>query len=74
VSLDGFVAGPDQSEENPLGSAHGAAPVGLHARGLVDEFELHVVPILLGDGDPALNLALDDLRPLLEAYQSHRYS
>jgi hypothetical protein len=73
VSLDGFVAGPDQSEENPLGvggmelhqwvfklvlTHHPRGPLEMEggasvvqqylAAGLVDEFELHVVPVLLG--------------------------
>ena len=90
ISLDGFVAGPNQSEENPLGeggerlhdsggSAGRLAPTPRqagrvneqHARrggkdvmlwgggqvgqqylaaGLLDELELHVVPVVLGDG------------------------
>src|SRR5947209_2868853 len=91
ISLDGFVAGPNQSEENPPGEGgerlhDWAAPLaawrqshgeqggevnesarivedsreniwgGAHiaqqylAAGLLDELELHVVPVLLGDG------------------------
>src|ERR671934_220916 len=52
ISADGFVAGPNQSEENPLGEGgerlHDWA-VSL-AAGLLDELELHIVPVLLGDG------------------------
>jgi hypothetical protein len=97
VSLEGFVAGPNQSEQDPLGvggmrlhewvfelgawrkqmgregdgrhrvgSRAGACGRGRHGRapgprgeaanrylaaGLLDEFELHVVPVLLGDGE-----------------------
>src|SRR2546427_195672 len=72
ISLDGFVAGPNQSEENPLGEGGerphewvvpqaacgkdvmlwGGAHVARQylAAGLLDELELHVVPVLLGDG------------------------
>ena len=80
ISLDGFVAGPNQSEENPLGEgttfhfvtdgiqsalaqareAAGGKDVVLWgggqaaqqylAAGLLDELELHVVPVVLGDG------------------------
>ena len=83
ISADGFVAGPNQSEENPLGEGHGGTTyhflthgieralerakesaggqdVGLWggaqvinqylAAGLLDELELHIVPVLLGGG------------------------
>jgi riboflavin biosynthesis pyrimidine reductase len=62
ISLDGFVAG--QSAENPLAAsgcttgwfrsrhALGGAQVANQylAAGLLNELELHVVPVLLGDG------------------------
>src|SRR5258708_2532476 len=55
MSLDGFVAGPNQSEQNPLGrggmplhqSAFGQQYLGA---GLSDEMRVRVVPVLLGDG------------------------
>src|SRR6266699_2083323 len=65
ISLDGFVAGPDQSRENPLGKrgrerageggvdiAGGASTVrqALIA-GVVDELTLDVAPVLLGSGE-----------------------
>src|SRR5438552_3269374 len=50
ISLDGFVAGPNQSEENPLGEGGGNIAQQYLAAGLLDELELHVVPVLLGDG------------------------
>jgi hypothetical protein len=42
ISLDGFVAGPNQSEENPLGEGGERDP----AAGLLGELELH-----LSDGE-----------------------
>src|ERR671924_669766 len=78
ISADGFVAGPNQSEENPLGEGGerlhdgieralerakeaangqdvmlwgGAQVINQYlAAGLLDELELHIVPMLLGDG------------------------
>jgi riboflavin biosynthesis pyrimidine reductase len=41
MSLDGFVAGKNQSQQNPLGYL---------AAGLIDEMEIHVLPVLLGEG------------------------
>ena len=97
VSLDDYVAGPRQSEENPLGvggeDLHhegieavleqakraagdkdvllggGASVVQQYlAAGLVDEFELHVVPVLLGDGERLLanvgNLEVEEVRAI----------
>jgi dihydrofolate reductase len=63
ISADGFVAGPNQSEENPLGEG-GESADGQDVRlwggaqiiqqylaaGLLDELELQIVPVLLGDG------------------------
>jgi hypothetical protein len=46
ISLDGFVAGPNQSKQNPLAQAANQ----YLAAGLLDELELHVVPVVLGDG------------------------
>lgn len=52
-SRDGYVAGPDQSEENQLGG--GASTVQQYlAAGLVDGFDLHVVPVVLGAGERLL--------------------
>ena len=91
MSLDGFVAGPNQSEEYPLGEggerlhdwvvrlaawrqAHGKEGGEVNestrvvqeatenigggdvvrqylAAGLLDELELHLVPLVLGDGE-----------------------
>ena len=119
ISLDGFVAGPNQSEENPLGeddppyhndvfilTHHPRDPVEMEggttyhfvtdgiqralelardaasgrdvrlwggaqaiqqymAAGLLDELELHVVPVLLGDGERLFD-NLGDARPQLE--------
>jgi|GEM_PF-3034850 dihydrofolate reductase len=72
VSLDGYVAGPHQSKEEPLGRGgeglhqwvvrlkswreshgmEGGADVANQylAAGLIDDMELHVVPVLLGGG------------------------
>src|SRR5438045_2028346 len=58
MSIDGFVAGPDQSPEHPLGvggeegALGGGAAVAQQylAAGLVDEIVVSVVPILLGGG------------------------
>ena len=63
LSLDGFVAGPNQSVKEPLGvggeSLHDwvfplegakAAQQFLRA-GLVDEMQLHIAPLLLGSGE-----------------------
>lgn len=50
VSLDGHVAGPDQSEENQLGVRVSTVQQYLPA-GLVDGFDLHVVPVVLGAGE-----------------------
>jgi hypothetical protein len=83
VTLDSYVAGPEQSEDNPLGvggmelhqwvfkleawrrqqgleggEVNASTPVVEDAQavqqylaaGLVDEFELHIVPVLLGAG------------------------
>ncbi len=41
MSLDGFVAGENQGQQNPIGYL---------AAGLIDEMEIHVVPVLLGEG------------------------
>jgi hypothetical protein len=67
MSLDGYVAGPDQSEEHPLGVGRdvplggGASVVQQYlAAGLVDEFELYLVAVLLGDGERLLE-NVDDL-------------
>jgi hypothetical protein len=61
MSLDGYVAGPDQSEEHPLGVGRdvplggGASVVQQYlAAGLVDEFELYLVAVLLGDASGCL--------------------
>lgn len=46
MSLDGFVAGPNPSLEHPLGSV-------IHQylkAGLLDELQIHLAPVLLGDG------------------------
>ncbi len=97
VSLDGFVAGPDQSEEDPIGVGGTAVfgwwfelemwrrQQGLEggvvnastavmeegkylSAGLVDEFELHVVPVLLGAGERLLenvgNLRFEQVRAI----------
>src|SRR5947199_330815 len=75
MSLDGYLAGPNQSEENPLGEGAGAKDVALGggadvarqylAAGLLDELQISVVPLLLGGGARLF----DDLgaaRPQLE--------
>ncbi|HEU4527289.1 MAG TPA: dihydrofolate reductase family protein [Actinomycetota bacterium] len=59
-SRDGYVAGPNQSEENQLGG--GASTVQQYlAAGLVDGFDLHVVPVVLGAGERLLE-SVGDLR------------
>ena len=54
VSVDSYVAGPNQSLEHPLGEGGGSLhdwAFELYLRaGLVDELELHIVPLLLGGG------------------------
>lgn len=56
LSLDGFVAGPDQSREHPLGKRGGE----LHGWHLgderaneadIDELTLDITPVLLGSGE-----------------------
>ena len=39
MSLDGFITGPDDGPGNGLG-----------AGGLLDELEIHLIPVVLGDG------------------------
>src|SRR5437588_827633 len=63
ISLDGYVAGPDQSLEHPLGRRgfelhrwHIDEPLNeadarARAAGVVDELVLDFVPVLLGDGE-----------------------
>ena len=41
MSLDGFAAGKNQGQQNPLGYL---------AAGLIDEMEIHVVPVFPGEG------------------------
>src|SRR6266536_3252363 len=63
MSLDGFIAGPNQTLEQPLGergellhqwafAAGGGANVVQQylTSGLLDELQIHLVPVLLGDG------------------------
>src|SRR5436309_3373190 len=55
MSLDGYVAGPNQTLEQPLGegvAVGGGADVAQQylKAGLLAELQLHVVPVLLGDG------------------------
>jgi hypothetical protein len=76
MSLDGYVAGPEQSPENPLGVggmqlhdwafglAAWRAPHGL-AAGRVDEVNVSLVPVLLGGGERLFD-GLGDARLELE--------
>jgi dihydrofolate reductase len=64
MSLDGFVAGPRQSVDNPLGIGGANAAQQYLAAGLVDEMEINVVPTLLGGGEPLFVGVGDDLRGL----------
>jgi dihydrofolate reductase len=49
MSLDGFIAGPNRTVEQPL--AGGANLVQQHLKaGLLDEMQIHLAPFLLGDG------------------------
>ena len=55
MSLDGFIAGPNDGPERPLGEkdvAVGAASVVQQCirAGLLDEIHVDLVPVLLGDG------------------------
>ena len=54
TSLDGFVAGQNQSEaaggKDVMLWGGGNIAQQYLAAGLLDELELHVVPVLLGDG------------------------
>jgi dihydrofolate reductase len=57
VSLNGFIAGPNEGWDAELAagdkhvSVHGAAVAQLAlAAGVLDELELYVVPVLLGQG------------------------
>ena len=43
MSLDGFVAGPNHAMDWMSGTS-------LLERGLIDEIDLHIAPVLLGDG------------------------
>jgi dihydrofolate reductase len=62
MSLDGFVTGPDPTPKHPLGSAaagerdvmlHGARTAQQCLRaGLLDEMEIHLIPVILGEGRP----------------------
>jgi dihydrofolate reductase len=57
MSLDGFITGPNDSVELPLGEGGDVSVAGganiiqqsIKAR-LLDEFQIHLVPVLLGDG------------------------
>ncbi|MDQ6851081.1 MAG: dihydrofolate reductase family protein [Actinomycetota bacterium] len=51
VSLDGYVTGPNDSRENPFGDGATVMQQALPL-GLVDEFRLHLVPVLVGGGTP----------------------
>ena len=70
ISLDGFVAGPNQSQEHPLGEGGERLHEWVVQRaawrqshGALDEPELHLVPVLLGDGARLLdNLGDADVR------------
>jgi dihydrofolate reductase len=75
ISLDGFVAGPNQSEDNPIGEgagdkevavAGGASTVNQYlAAGLLDELYLHIVPVVLGAGERLLeNVGDPTLEPV----------
>jgi dihydrofolate reductase len=61
ISLDGFITGPDNGVEKPLGeAAAGDKDVSIAGganniqqrliAGLLDEIQLHVAPVLLGGG------------------------
>jgi dihydrofolate reductase len=60
MSLDGFVTGPHDSRKNPLGEGgevlhHWLGPTATAAQqalavGLLDEIQVHLVPVLLGGG------------------------
>ena len=60
MSLDGFVAGPNERPDNGLGDGgarlHEWAGIGVDEqpdggdRGLLDEIQIHLVPVLLGEG------------------------
>src|SRR5258705_226433 len=54
VSADGFVAGPNQDEDNPLAGGASCAQQALKA-GLVDEVDLQVSPVILGAGERLLD-------------------
>jgi hypothetical protein len=67
ISVDGFAAGPRQSQENPLGEGGmrlraadgrdvvlGGGPATIRqflAAGLVDEMHMAIAPVLLGEGE-----------------------
>ncbi len=63
MSLDGFVAGPRQSVENPLAGGARAARQYL-AAGLVDEMEINLVPTVLGSGERLFDGVGDNLHGL----------
>ena len=50
MSLDGFVAGPDDGKKLPLGGTGASAAQQALRAGLVDRIHLHIAPILLGAG------------------------
>src|SRR2546428_489318 len=78
ISLDGFVAGPDQSRDNPLGVAGvdiagGASTVRqAFAAGVIDELMLDVAPVLLGAGERLFDGVLDPGLQRVEVIHSPR--
>jgi hypothetical protein len=57
MSLDGFISGPDDGPGNGLAAGeqnvmvHGAdLAQSLLREGLLDEMEIHLIPVLLGEG------------------------
>ena len=54
ISLDGLVAGLNESPDNGLGDGgdrlHDWAFPGAGDHGLLDELEIHLIPVLFGDG------------------------
>jgi riboflavin biosynthesis pyrimidine reductase len=50
MSLDGFITGPNDSVESPLGEGGDRLHRQYLKAGLIDEMQIHVVPVLVGDG------------------------
>src|SRR5256885_5482 len=83
MSLDGFVAGPDQTVDDPIGrggmalhewhlKAHEPAVRQALRAGAVDDLYLDIVPVLLGSGESIFDGVPDPgLTPVQVTHSPH---